>query len=252
MNILLIPGHWNSGTTLLVDIMRQHPSIRLRHARYKPNLEDRIFVKIMRRLGLKMIQFDPFYERTIEQGWDHYQQPQPEATKLARFRRIFGRKHRVRAKQWLLFKNPWLLFLPDFLIQLFVRDQVKYVIILRDGIHQVVSKDYWKRDTDEPERKLIARAHFWVRCMEYYLDHWQGRPDVLTLRYETLCQQPAEQISAICDFVGLDATPLVVQLPTHYTLRTTNWDRLDPALQKQVQEIVAPMQAQLDPLFSPT
>ena len=61
MKALFIVGYWNSGTTLLVDVLRKHPILSLRKARYKPNLEERTIKKILKRLDSDFWDFSDEY-----------------------------------------------------------------------------------------------------------------------------------------------------------------------------------------------
>lgn len=243
---LFIVGYWNSGTTLLVDLLRKHPTLRLRHARYKPNLEDRSIVKMLRRMGQDFIRFEENYRRVNEEGFTHYQEAAFDEPQRQTFRRRFWRWYRVRSSRWLLLKNPWLWFMPNFLRSSFAEDEMRYVIIIRDGAMQAVSKDYWQRKTDAPEAKLMARARFWVRAMEYFYDHWHGREDVYVMRYEALCADTEGEIQRLCAWLGLAFDPLRAHLPQGLSNRTGKLDRLDPGLKAQVQAIVGPMQARLE------
>lgn len=248
MKAMFIVGYWNSGTTLLVDLLRKHPEIWLRRARYKPNLEERTFVKILRRMGGDFIRFDANYATVNREGFVHYREPDFGPEKLATFRRRFGLHFWVPASKTLLLKNPWLFFNPQFLQQVFATDDIRTSIVLRHGAMQVVSKDYWKRSDGDPAEHLIARAHFWVRAMEFFFEHWQPRPDVLVLRYENVCHDPEGQIGQLLAHADLSAEPLLPHLPK-LSNRTSKWRELDPALRKQVWDIVAPMQARLDALY---
>jgi hypothetical protein len=243
---LFIVGYWNSGTTLLVDLLRQHPTLRLRHARYKPNLEDRSIVKMLRRMGQDFIRFEANYRRVNEEGFAHYQEAAFDAAQRETFRRRFWRWYRVRPSQWLLLKNPWLWFMPNFLRSSFAEDQMRYLIIIRNGAMQTVSKDYWQRHTDDPEAKLRARARFWVRAMEYFYAHWHGRDDVYVMRYEALCEDTEGEIRRLCTWLGLPFAPLQAHLPEGLSNRTGKFDRLDPKLKGEVEQIIGPMQARLD------
>lgn len=247
---IFITGYWNSGTTLLVDILRKHPEVRLRRARYKPNLEERTIVKILRKLGEDFIHLDPDYTNILQNGFSQYHQPfQTEQNRIA-FRKIFDRKFRVPEDKVLLLKNPWLFFMPDFLDQTFADIRPGKIIILRDGPGQVVSKDYWKRNTENPEHQLLARAKFWVKAMEYYFAHWYQREDTLTLSYDHLCNNPAMVIQQICEFSGIPFDPLAPTLPGHYHNRRTNWKNLDEELQEKVLSIVSPMQERIGAMFN--
>lgn len=246
MNHLCIVGYWNSGTTLLVDLLRKHPQLRLRHARYKPNLEDRSLVKMLRRLGHDFIRFEPRYQRVIEHGWDWYQQPQLSEAERARFRRMFLRHYRVKPPQWLLLKNPWLWFMPDFLRENFTEDQMRYVVILREGGMQAASKDYWLRDPADPPALLRARGQFWVRAMEFFYQHWHDRPDVYVMRYENLCADPVGEVQALLQWIGLAVDPLRARLPQRLTNRTDKLDQLPPGLREELLAAIASMQARID------
>lgn len=247
MKSIFIVGYWNSGTTLLVDILRKHPQIRLRRARFKPNLEERTLTKILRKFDAGFIRLENDYETIIREGFVHYQEPHFDKLTHQQFRKVFDRKFAVPADYTLLLKNPWLFFMPAFLEENFGGDDIHKIIILRDGPGQIVSKDYWKRNTENPEHQLYARAKFWVRSMEYFYDHWYQKPDTLTLRYENFCNHPTAFTQQICDFAQLPfPNHFSTQLPVKLDNRKTNWNQLDPTYRENVIEIIQDMQARLD------
>ena len=102
MKILLIVGYWNSGTTLLVDILRKHPKLTLRRARWLPNLEERTIQKLLQRLGSDFIQFDENYKTVVNQGFTHYQEPQFDEEQSQQFERLFNQKFGVKEPKILL------------------------------------------------------------------------------------------------------------------------------------------------------
>ncbi|MEZ4826226.1 MAG: sulfotransferase [Bacteroidia bacterium] len=250
MKAVFITGYWNSGTTLLVDILRKHPEISLRRARFKPNLEERTIAKILRRMGTGFIPLEPDYATINREGFSNYRQPQFDETQRKKFRKLFDGKFSVSPPKILLLKNPWLFFMPDFIDQNFEGDDIRKIIILRDGPGQVVSKDYWKRNTENPEQQLYARAKFWARSMEYYFDHWYERKDVLTIRYENFCLNPEKYTQFICNFSGIGFPPEFVRtIPAALSNRQTNWNQLEPTYRENVLNILSGMQARLDTHF---
>ena len=250
MKALFIVGHWNSGTTLLVDLLRKHPDLALKKARYKPNLEETSTQKLLARQGYPLIDFGHDYDRVLEhQGFDYWQQPQLSPQELAKFQKRWYRKFAPSKGKMLLWKNPWLFFYPQFIDQAFSQDMLRKVYILRDGHSQVVSKDYWKRTDGDAAAKLIARAHFWVYCMEWFFQTWDQDPDCLTLRYESVTGQPEASMRQICDHAGLDFSPLEAHLPPALENRLKNWNRLEPGLQAEVEAIIMPMQERIDARF---
>ncbi|MEZ4774010.1 MAG: sulfotransferase [Bacteroidia bacterium] len=247
MKSIFIVGYWNSGTTLLVDILRKHPQICLRRARFKPNLEERTLTKILRKFDAGFIRLEDDYATINREGFVHYQEPRFDAETHHRFRKIFDRKFSVPSSQTLLLKNPWLFYMPSFLQENFGKDDIRKVIILRDGPGQIVSKDYWKRNTENPEHQLYARANFWVRSMEYFYENWYQKPDTLTLRYENFCNNPVAFTRQICDFAQLPfPIHFASKLPAKLDNRRTNWNQLDDDYKEQVIQIISDMQARLD------
>lgn len=245
MEGIFIVGYWNSGTTLLVDILRHHPVLKLKKARFKPNLEDRTIIKHLRKSGGDFIYLSPYYKEIIEYGFEHYEEKIPMGEDKDRFNRLFNRSYAVKRDKQLLLKNPWLWFMPKLIAENFERWDLKKLTIIRNGRMQVTSKDYWLKDPN-PEKALIARAKFWVRSMEFYFEHWHGREDCLNLRYENLCSSPVDTLNRICDFIDIDIRPLEKYIPRSLSIRSSKWDELPENLKQEVDAIIAPMQDQLD------
>lgn len=250
MQALLIPGYWNSGTTLLVDLLRKHPDLQLTRGRWLPNLEERNTKKMLARYGERFVDLGPGYQLILSEGWPAHKEPRLTPSEIRQFRRRFGLIFKTWPGKVLLAKNPWWMFAPDFFRQVFANDEVRYLMIFRAGIHQVVSKDYWLRGPFPPEEQLRRRAEFWKMCVDYYFEHWHGREEVLTLTYEALCDDPRAAIRRVCAHLGLDPEPLLPKVPEQIANRTRHWDHLEPRLQEMVQGIVAPAQARLDEALS--
>ena len=140
MNIVFIVGYWNSGTTLLTDILRKHPTLKLKKARYKPNLEERTIRKILKKLGTDFFDFGD-YSEVIANGFKNYKQPQFDENQRYKFRKSFNWYFGVSKSHRLLLKNPFLFFFNNFIEENFATDTVKKIVILRNGYSQAVSKD---------------------------------------------------------------------------------------------------------------
>ena len=245
---VFIVGYWNSGTTLLVDVLRKHPAFAFKRARWKPNLEDRTIVKILRRFNEDFIKLDDYYAEINRNGFKNYREPRFNDKDKLKFNKIFNQKYGVGNKKTLLLKNPWLWFMQEFIDTQFIDWNIKKIVIIRDGAMQTASKDYWLR-VDDPERMLMARAHFWVRSMEYYFDHWYKDPNTITIRYENLCYQPRETLMQLCEFVGVDFAQIQNHTPALLENRRDKWEAIDRTLRFRVNEITQTMQHKVDELF---
>ncbi len=248
MKSLFIVGFWNSGTTLLVDILRKHPTLKLKKARYKPNLEERTIRKILKKVGTDFFDFGD-YSEVIENGFKNYHQPQLDEKQKKRFRKSFVWHFGVSKNKMLLLKNPWLFYFQDFIADNFKEDNMKKIVILRSGYSQVVSKDYWLRDKENPEKRLISRAIFWQKSMERYFETWYKDPDCLTIRYENLCTHPEEITRQVCTFLGLPFEPLKNSLPPAFENRMTKWNQLEDRLKAEVDQHIKDIQAKIDEHF---
>ncbi len=247
MKAVFIIGFWNSGTTLLTDILRKHPDLALRHARFKPNLEDRGFVKLLRKFNADFISFQPYYEKVVEHGFDHYPNFAFAEDERVAFRKAFWKKYSGWTRAKLLLKNPWLFFLHPFLMEMFEKDNAKYICILRNGQSQVVSKDYWKGPKEQnPEKHLLGRSLFWAKCMDLFFDTWSKEPKCLTLRYENLCAYPEETISKVCNFLGISIDKMQAHIPNALESRNTKWNALEETLQIKVNRHIEEAQKKLD------
>jgi len=232
----------------LVDVLRKHPEFAFKRARFKPNLEDRTIIKILRKFGAGFIELNNYYREINQNGFENYREPDFSRDDKERFIKIFNRKYGVGEKKILLLKNPWLWFMHDFINSHFLDWGIKKIVIIRDGAMQTASKDYWLR-ADDPERMLMARAKFWVRSMEYYFDHWHNDPNTHTIRYENLCYAPRETLMELCDFMELDFTAIAQHTPPLLENRRDKWEALDRTLRYQVTEITGDMQHRVDELF---
>ncbi len=248
MNGLFIVGYWNSGTTLLTDVLRKHPDLVLKKGRFLPNLEERTIQKLFDKIGTPFFDFGD-YSDVILNGFTNYRTPQWSAEQSATFRKMFDRHFSVAAEKQLLLKNPWLFFYKEWIDKQFSRDNIKKIVILRNGYSQAVSKDYWMRGELPPERQLTARSIFWRNAMELYFETWFTDPQCLTLRYENLCTHPEETIRSICSFLAIPFEPLQSKLPDAFVNRMTKWNQLEPALQQQVFQEIKVVQNKLDAAF---
>ncbi len=242
---IFIVGYWNSGTTLLVDVLRKHSDLAFKRARWKPNLEDRTIIKILRKFGADFIKLENYYEEIIKNGFSNYHEPTFNHTDKQRFIKIFNRKYGVRNGKTLLLKNPWLWFMHKFINSHFIDWDIKKIVIIRDGAMQTASKNYWLR-VAEPERMLLARAKFWVKSMEYYFDHWHTDQNTLAIRYENLCYHPRETLIEICTFLDIDFAKIAAHTPAVLENRRDKWEAIDKNLRLKVSEITADMQRKVD------
>jgi hypothetical protein len=249
MKALFIVGFWNSGTTLLVDVLRKHPSLSLRKARYKPNLEERTIKKILNKLGSGFWDFSDDYEEVMKNGFVNYQEPDFDEAKRQRFRKIFNWHFWVRKHKILLLKNPWLFYFNTFIDKTFAADDIKKVVILRNGYSQSVSKDYWSKNQENPEKHLTARAVFWKKSMERFFETWYKDEKCLTIRYENLCKNPEKAIRDVCDFLEIPFEPLKDKLPKAFENRMTNWDNLDADLKRNIENEINEIQLKMDKEF---
>ena len=124
---IFIVGYWNSGTTLLVDVLRKHPDFAFKRARFKPNLEDRTIVKILRKFDAGFIELKDYYREINERGFQNYHEPDFSDEEKLKFIKIFNRKYGVGTKRTLLLKNPWLWFMHQFISTHFIDWNIKKI-----------------------------------------------------------------------------------------------------------------------------
>jgi hypothetical protein len=225
--------------------------MRLRLARFKPNLEERTTIKILNKLGFDFIDIRNDYKRILDLGFEAHEEPKFNMDQMARFRNDFEKKFKVPEGKWLLIKNPWWFFFPNFIAEAFSPYELSTISILRNGKNQVVSKDYWLRNTNEPAEKLLARSRFWAKCIDYYESNWLGKEGHLDLRYESLCRQPKETLEACFNHLGMDKGRYRKKLPTLPEEKFAKWDALDEALKAEVMDIINPAQEKLDHILPP-
>lgn len=203
-------------------------------------------MKLLRNYGFDYIDLSNDYQWVLENGLDNSWEPKLDSQKLKALRADFGKKFSPKDGNWLLIKNPWWFFFPNFVTELFAEDELRTICIFRDGKDQVVSKDYWLRDTNRPEAKLMARARFWNLCMSYYKEHWKGREKHLDLRYEALCADANPSIAKCMNLLGLDPNSYPDKYLDLPSLKNKKWEDLDPKLKEEVLKIVSPGQAIID------
>ena len=249
MKALFIVGFWNSGTTLLVDVLRKHPDLSLRKAKYKPNLEERTIKKILNKLGTDFWDFSDTYEEVVKNGFQNYHEPQLTESQQVRFRKLFNWHFWTRQSKILLLKNPYLFYFYNFINTIFKKDDIRKVVILRNGYSQVVSKDYWKKGKIEPEKHLISRAIFWKKSMERYFHTWYNDKRCLTIRYENLSANPELTIKQICEFLEIPFEPLQETIPSAIENRMTKWNNLDKQLKSKVMVEIEEIQQKIDTYF---
>ena len=143
MNALFVVGFWNSGTTLLIDVLQKHPNLSLRKARYKPNLEERTIKKILNKLGADFWDFSDTYEEVVQNGFKNYHEPKLSESQQIRFKKIFKWHFWVRKPKILLLKNPYLFYFYNFINTTFKEDNIKKVIILRNNTYTIIIIFFW-------------------------------------------------------------------------------------------------------------
>jgi len=253
MEGIFIVGYWNSGTTLLTDVLRKHPKLSLKKGRFLPNLEERSTQKLMRKEGSDFFDFGD-YSDVINNKFKNYPQPDWDATKIKSFQKGFRRIFETRNSKILLLKNPWLFFYEEWINRIFSNDAIKKIVILRNGYSQAVSKDYWLKSEQEPKEELEARTKFWKIAIERYFETWHNDPDCLTIRYENLCTNPEETIKEVCDFCSIDYASISKKIPDAFENRMTRWQELDPDLKSIVIKELRNIQLKMDknfPLIKP-
>ncbi|HAE14769.1 MAG: sulfotransferase [Chitinophagales bacterium] len=245
---VFIVGYWNSGTTLLTDILRKHPDLHLARGRRLPNLEERSIEKLFLKAGTPFHQFGD-YSEVLAHGFENYHSPHWNKDQTADFLRAFHRKFRTPKGKDLLLKNPWLFFYQEWIKETFTGYPVRKIMILRNGYSQVVSKDYWLRTEGEPASQLKARAIFWHKAMDRYFQTWHNDPDCLTIRYENLCSDPMAIVRQVCLHLNIDPNPLTPHLPDAFENRLTRWHQLEDGLKEMVHAEISAVQDRMDKIF---
>jgi len=245
MRVLFIVGYWNSGTTLLVRILRHHSRLKLRKTFNSKNLEEHTIRRILKKFNKDFFFFGD-YRDVIQNGFKNYEEPCLNDEETKKFRKLFYKKLRVPKDKILFLKKPRIFFFKNFLDRTFPKGEMKKIVILRNGFSQVVSKDYWKNSPAEPKKQLLRRAHFWFRAMEYYFDNWHNDPETLCLRYESLCNNPERELRRICDFAEISFEEIREHIPEGLESRMDKWEKLNDDLKNEVEKIIGEMQKKLD------
>lgn len=244
MKVLVIVGHWNSGSTHLIETLARHREAHIGAARRLPNCEERHTRRLLKRILRRRGQ-SPVNE------WCYYDDPVLTDAEMAWFRRHWLARLDARrgGDGFTVVKNPWLQFCPDLLRRALAGVDVRYVYIGRRGCHQVVSWESWfddARDLAEAEANLLARAQFWKQSVAIMRKNWFGQPDFTALRYEDLCRQPGATIRSLCRDVGVDPDGLPQRWQSGRPPRDYKWQRLPRYYQRRIDAITRPEQAWLD------
>lgn len=244
MKVIVIVGHWNSGSTHLIETLARHSEARIGAAHRLPNCEERHTRRLLKRVFRNRGQ-------TPVDEWCYYNNPILNDVEMAWFRRQWLTRldPRRAGAGFTVVKNPWLLFCPDLLRRALARVDAHYVYIGRHGCNQVVSWSSWfddARDLVEIESNLLARARFWQQSVATMRQNWFGRPDFTAIRYEDLCRQPRGTLQSLCRSTGVDPDGL----PRHWEAgrppRDDKWQRIPHYYQRRIAAITGPEQAWLD------
>ena len=249
---VFIVGYWNSGTTMLADLLDRHPRLSLRRARWKKNnLEENITKRFLRSLGYDYPVFThAYYKQILKHGYHKSDELTLNAGEIKNFRKKFKRNFFVLPKNKVLIKNTFMFLVKRFLDETFEHDRIKKIIILRNIFSQSVSRDNWRNG--DPEENLIDRCRFWNRNMEYFFKHWHNDPETFIFRYENFCQKPEEHLQKLCRFLDVDSSPLQNRAP-QVENRMERWFNLDQKYKDIVIKETTTMQKKMDfyyPLIS--
>lgn len=247
MKIVVIIGHWNSGSTLLTELLSRHPAARPGRARHLPNREERHTRRLLRQLARRR-------GSCRRHEWCYYNRPQLDEAELAWFRARLLRRLRPGNGGFALIKNPWLLYGHDLLTHALAGHDVRYVYITRRGANQVTSWNAWfseARDLAEARVNLMARARLWVDGVETYRHDWAERDDCLAVRYEDLCREPLAALDRLAEFAALRPSVWRPALPREFTISDAKWQALPDCFREEILGITAIAQSWLDEHVAP-
>ncbi len=244
MKVLVIVGHWNSGSTHLIETLARHREAHIGAAGRLPNCEERhtrrLLKRILRRRG----------QRPVDE-WCYYNNPILTESEMTWFRRHWLARldSRDGGAGFTVVKNPWLLFCPDLLRRALAGVDAHYCYIGRHGCNQVVSWSSWfdeAQDLLEIERNLLARADLWKQSVAMMRRNWFGQPDFTAIRYEDLCRQPRRSMEFLCRCAGVDPDGLPSNWEAGRPPRDDKWQRIPRYYQRRIAAVTGPEQAWLD------
>lgn len=242
MKIVVIIGHWNSGSTLLTELLSRHPAARPGRARHLPNREERHTRRLLRQLARRR-------GSCRRHEWCYYHRPKLNDIELAWFRARLLRYLRPGSGRFALIKNPWLLYGHDLLTRALAGHDVRYVYITRRGANQVTSWNAWfseARNLAEARANLMERARLWVDGVETYRHDWAERDDCVAVRYEDLCREPLATLDRLADFAALTPSVWRPAPPREFTISEAKWQALPGCFRQEILAITATAQGWLD------
>jgi hypothetical protein len=230
---IFIVGFWNSGTSILAELLDKHRDLSCLKTPYNENHElyhgGFVGASIRKIYGHL---FDVSYEEVIEHGVDCLEIRAND--KLPQFVEKINREWGV-GKNFVKYNR--LVVCKDLLDAAF--PDAKRIIMLRDGRSYAVSKLFG--------RDPVQKARVWVAFMKYVLRIWWGDRQTYFLRYENLCVDPVREVNGVLRFLGLEQK-LPSKLPE---VRNMNykWDKFvknHAEMVKEVPAIVADMNREID------
>ncbi|MGB7086310.1 MAG: sulfotransferase [Phormidesmis sp.] len=212
MQRLFLVGCARSGTTLLQSLLASHPQIA---SFPESNFFNHLFSHSepkRNRLGLISRRAKPrFTDFLRESGYSGYN-PAPwvlfPAQLTAHFSLALDRITTQQGKTIWLEKTPSHLYHLDFIARHI--EQPKFIHIIREGKDAVASlyevrKKYPKQWSNEPASVELAIER-WISDVGISLQYTHS-PGHILVRYERLVANPQATLEQLCQFMGLEFTP---------------------------------------------
>jgi hypothetical protein len=103
-------------------------------------------------------------------------------------------------------KTPPYLDLADSLPLIF--PDARFLLLCRDPRSTLWSRISWKHTTPEPLERTIDGVSRHVRMQAHFATRWAGR--LHRVSYERLCTEPEAETAAICEYLGVDHDPAMI------------------------------------------
>jgi hypothetical protein len=198
--LVLIGGLHRSGTSILTELLQQHPAASAFRDTGVPEDEGQhlqsVYPPVRLQGGAGLFGFFPKAHMTAA--------AEPAASLLGK--RLFAQwaPHWDLERAMLVEKSPPNLIRMRFLQSLF--PGARFVAILRHPLEVTLAQKR-RRDTRHVPMWLLLRH--WLRCHEIMVTDAPFVENLLVVRYEELVRHPGAVLARVLTFVGLDLDPAI-------------------------------------------